>query len=201
MAEVFGAVVGGIALCSQLANCAIAINKAVKRIKNARRDIVELSDETAIFAGISADFFKTFEDECDTNEGLASSVTALKEWVRATLDGLHDVLQKAQALRRDPKNPVSFQDRLIAKLEWFFSKGFVKRLRVALDVANLSIVGASNLMCIRKLNEQLQILKDALQDDKERRKVEQSLGATVEEKIQSINQELYVTIAILGDID
>jgi hypothetical protein len=91
-------------------------------------------------------------------------------------------------LRRDREQHSSIEETLIAHLTWYFSKSEVKSLRVLLKVVRASMNGFSNLMCIRKLNEELQMLRDALKDRKSRQNIEEKLGMKIERKIQMVEQ-------------
>jgi hypothetical protein len=173
MADIFGAAVAGLALLTELTKFGIAIRKATKRIKNSRRDIAELTDETVIFAGLCEDFLRTCANDRE-----------------AKSTGLCELLRKVEAVGPEPKHQYSLQEVLIAKLEWFFSKDAVRRLRGSLTVARASISGFSNLMCIRKLNEELQMLREALSSRASRQKVELKLGMSVEEKIRMVRQAM-----------
>lgn len=51
MAEIFGAVAAGIAICHEITRLAKEIHKVAKNIKNAPKDLGTLTDETVIFTG------------------------------------------------------------------------------------------------------------------------------------------------------
>lgn len=187
MADIFGAVAAGITICAQLAEFGKAIRKATKRIKNSRRDIADLSDETVIFAGLCEEFLRTFTD---TKSKAASSVAPLITWLRRTNTELSELLQKVEALTPDPTYRVSIQETLIAYLEWYFSKNAVKKLRASLTIARESMNGFSNVLCIQKLNEELQILKNALRDASSRKTMEEKLGVKLERKIKMVEQAM-----------
>jgi hypothetical protein len=191
MADIFGAAIGGIALLSQLTKFGIAIRKATKRIKNSRRDIAELTDETVIFAGLCEEFLRTCADDHEAkSSAAASSIGPLNAWIKRTSTELRELLRKVEAIGPEPKHQHSLQQTLIAKLEWFFSKDTVRRLRDSLTVARASISGFSNLVCIKKLNEELQMLREALSSRDSRQKVELKLGMSVEEKIRMVRQAM-----------
>jgi hypothetical protein len=191
MADIFGAAVAGLALLTELTKFGIAIRKATKRIKNSRRDIAELTDETVIFAGLCEDFLRTCANDREAkSSAAASSIGPLKAWIKRTSTELCELLRKVEAVGPEPKHQYSLQEVLIAKLEWFFSKDAVRRLRGSLTVARASISGFSNLMCIRKLNEELQMLREALSSRASRQKVELKLGMSVEEKIRMVRQAM-----------
>jgi hypothetical protein len=190
MAEIFGAAVGGVALCATLVDIGLAIHKATKRIKNTRQDVAELTNETMIFAGLCDEFFRTCVDDQEAMRGAASSILALKAWIEKTSTELLALLQKVEAVGPAARFRHSLQDTLIAYLEWLSSKDTVKRLRNSLTVARASIDGFSNLMCIRKLNEELRVLYAILANETDRRKAELELGMKLEEKIQMVQQRM-----------
>jgi hypothetical protein len=190
MAEVFGAVAAGVALCTELTKLGRAIHKATKRIKNAGRDIAELTDETVIFAGLCEDFLRTCADDHDAESSAVSSILPLNAWVKRTSTGLCDLLRKVEAIGPEPMHQYSIQNTLIAHIEWFFSKETVRRLRDSLTVARASMSGFSNLMCIRKLNEELHMLGAALSNRTSRKDIELRFGMSVEEKIRMVKQAM-----------
>jgi hypothetical protein len=168
MAEIFGAVAAGLTICTQLAQLGNAIRKGVKRIKNARKDVLELSDEAVLF----------------------TSLDRLVAWLEQPESALSELLEKVKALIRDPKYQYSWQEKCIAQIEWFGSKGAVKRLRASLSIARSSISGYSNLMCIQKLNEELRMLHLATRCDENRRIVQAQLGMTLEKKIDIVERAM-----------
>ena len=60
MAEIFGAVAAGIAVCQQMTRLAKAIHEVAKNVKNAPKDIGTLTNQTIIFAGLYGDFLETY---------------------------------------------------------------------------------------------------------------------------------------------
>ena len=190
MADILGAVGAGIALCTTLTQCGLAIRRATKRIKNSRRDIAELSNETVIFAGLCEDFLRTCADDHQAKSSAFSSIGTLNIWIERTITGLRKLLRKVEALRPDPRYRYSIQDTLIAHLEWFFSKDAVKSLRASLTIARANMTGFSNLMCIRKLNEELRWLKCALTNKTRRKEIENKLGMRIENKIDIVQQAM-----------
>jgi hypothetical protein len=190
MAEIFGAVAAGVALCTELTKLGRAIHKAMKTIKDSRRDIAELTDETVIFAGLCEEFLRACNDDHEGNSSAAASILPLNAWIKRTSTGLCDLLRKVEAVGPEPRHQYSLQETLISYLEWFFSKNTVRRLRDSLTVARASISGFSNLMCIRKLNEELHMLNAALSNRISLQEVELRLGMSVEEKIRMVRQAM-----------
>jgi hypothetical protein len=190
MAEIFGAVAAGLTICTQLAQLGNAIRKGVKRIKNARKDVLELSDEAVLFAGLCEDFLRTCDDHREPKSKAFTSLDRLVAWLEQPESALSELLEKVKALIRDPKYQYSWQEKCIAKIEWFGSKGAVKRLRASLSIARSSISGYSNLMCIQKLNEELRMLHLATRCDENRRIVQAQLGMTLEKKIDIVERAM-----------
>jgi hypothetical protein len=190
MAEIFGAVAAGIALCNQLTQFGIAIHRATKDIKNSRRDIIKLADETILFASSSEDFLRFCADDHQAKSTATCSIRPLTAWIRKTKTGLFKLLDNVEALRSDPINRPSLQKVLIAYLMWYFSKKEVKCLRVSLNIARASMNGYSNLMCIQKLKEELQLLRRALKNAAIRKEVEKKFGISVEDKIKLVEHAM-----------
>jgi hypothetical protein len=188
MAEIFGAVAGGMAVCGQLKDLGIWIYEATKRIKNSRRDVLELSDEAVIFAGLCEDFLRTCEDDYRTKK----SVRRLFAWLKQTQIALSNLFEKVKVLSQDSEYHYSFQEICIAYWDWFASKNLVKGLRASLRIAGIGISGFSNLMCIRKLNKELQMLRLALTNADSRREMEKKLGMKIEEKMKVVQRAMYV---------
>ena len=187
MAEYFGAAAASIALLTQLTQCGVQIHKAIKKIKRSRTDIAELADETIIFAGLCDDFLRTRNGERKVSTRGNSSMESLDAWIKKTLKGLQEVLQTVEGLRKR-RSRTSLEKRLIAYLEWFFSASLVKRLRENMSVATDSVQGFSTLICIQKLNEELQMLRVALTRPSRRKEIEEELGMSIEDKINILQQ-------------
>ncbi|KAH3966052.1 hypothetical protein HBH92_186350 [Parastagonospora nodorum] len=188
--EIFGAIAGGFALCNQLVKLGIAVREAIQRIKNSRQDALDLSDEAVIFAGLCTQFLQVCDEDHNKNKAIHSSIHRLIGWLKKLEIGLYEVLQKAGALLPDPTNKHSIEKRWIARLEWFGSKKEVESLRASMSIARTSIDGFSNLICIRKLNEELKMLKLALVDAKLRERLEKKFGMTLNEKIGRVRQSV-----------
>jgi hypothetical protein len=188
--EVLGAVAACVALCSTLIESGKAIRKATKRIKNARKDVLELSDEAVIFAGLCEDFLYTCKDHREVKTKAFASLHCLVAWLEQFKVALSELLEKVEALVRDPRYHYSLQDKCIAHVEWFGSKGTVKELRASLAIARPSINAYSNLVYIQRLNEELRMLYLALEDEQSRRSIEEKLGMTLESKIEMVLQSL-----------
>jgi hypothetical protein len=182
MAEIAGAIIGGMGICNQLFQLGREIQKAVKTIKNSRRDIEELANETIIFA----DLYQKFSSVCNESDDNASSSVAIAElnaWARSCIHGLEDLLDKVDVLLCEDKSSHFLEERLIAHLQWLFSKSTVKALRASLSVARESINGIGTLMHLNKLDAWIKKLKEYLKDRELRRDLEKKLRVPLEEAI------------------
>jgi len=188
--EIFGAVVGGITLCAQLSRLGNDVREAINRIKNSRRDVLALSDEAVIFAGLSTEFLRLCNEDHAANKDLVSSIYRLKNWIKRTNRGITQLLKKVGALLPDSRSKRSLEERCIARLEWFGSKKSVESLRALMSMARTSIDGFSNLIYIRKLKEELDVLKLALTNARDRKIIEERFGIALEEKIKMVQQSM-----------
>jgi hypothetical protein len=192
MAEIFCTAAAGLALLSQVTSFASAIHEMIKTIKNSRKDVAELSNETVIFAGLCGDFLNACDEGHQAKSSAASAIASLNILIGKIKTRLSEILQKVEALIQNRKYRSSVEETLIAYLKWYFSKSEVKSLRAFLKVVRASMNGFSNLMCIRKLNEELQLLQDALRDRRSRRIIEEKLGMKIERKILMVKQMMWV---------
>lgn len=190
MAEIFGAVVAGVSVCHEMSRIAKAIRDIAKAIKNAPKDIAKLSDETIIFTGLYSTFLQTCEDDPKICQGAAMSIDRLKVWAESTIKRLKVILKEGDAIRPDSNYRYSLRHTWKAHWKWLIRRNVVAALHTSLSVARQSIEGFSNLMCIRKLNEELVLLRHALLDPMKRRALEQELGVPLVDKIQSIETKL-----------
>jgi hypothetical protein len=188
--EILGAVAAGVALCTTLVESGKAIRKATKRIRNARKDVLELSDEAVIFAGLCEDFLHTCNDHREAKSRVFGSLHRLVAWLDHFKNALSELLNKVKAIIRDPRYHYSWEKKCSAYLEWMGSKSTVKKLRASLELAISSISGYSNLMYIQRLHEELQMLKLALENERSRQTIEEKFGMTLEEKIEMVLQSM-----------
>lgn len=190
MAEIFGAVAASIAVGSELIRLGCAIQKRIKRIKNSRKDIQKLANETIMFAGLYQRFLRACDEDPNAYRTDAAATRPLITWAQSTVDSLKELLQKVEALHPQSKPRFNFEDKAISHLVWYRSASAVKTLRVSLSVARESINGFSNLMCLDKLKELLKAINLAMNDPVKRSELEQKLGGTLEDKILVVNQDM-----------
>jgi hypothetical protein len=187
MAEIAGAIIGGMGICNQLFQLGREIQKAVKTIKNSRGDIGRLANESIIFA----DLYQRFSVACkESNDNTSSSgaIVELKAWAKSCIRGLRKLLDKVDVLRFEDRSSRSIEETLIAHLEWLFSKNTVKALRASLSVARESINGVSTLMHLKKLDAVIKMFKEASKDRELRRDLENELQISLEEAIHDMEE-------------
>lgn len=190
MAEIFGAVAAGIGIGSELIRLGRAIQKAIVKIKNSRRDIERLAHETITFVGIYKTFLRTCENDEHTYTTEASAIQLLITLAQKTCDGLSQLLESVEALQPQSKIKSQLEESLIARLVWFRSENRVKALRASLSVAKESISCFANLMQLSAFNAHIKELKEALNDRSKRRALEQQLGVPLEARIEKIELEM-----------
>jgi hypothetical protein len=192
MAEIAGAIIGGMGICNQLFQLGREIQKAVKTIKNSRRDIGKLADETVIFAEI----YQRFSSVCGESDDNASRSVAIMElgaWARSCIHGLEELLDKVEVLLCEDKSSHSIEETLIAHLQWLFSKSTVKALRASLSVARESINGVSTLIHLNKLDAWIKDLKEASKDRKLRRDLKKKFSGPLEDTIREFEENRLVS--------
>jgi hypothetical protein len=192
MAEIAGAIIGGMGICNQLFQLGREIQKAVKTIKNSRGDIGQLANESIIFA----DLYQRFLIACkESNDNASSSeaIVELKAWAKSCIRGLRKLLDKVDVLRFEDRSSRSIEETLIAHLEWLFSKSTVKALRASLSVARESMNGVSTLMHLKKLDAVIKMFKEASKDRELRRDLENELHVSLEEAIHEIEETQLVS--------
>ena len=190
MAELFGVIAAGITVGGELIKFGRAIQKSIKRIKNARKDAEGLASETIIFAGVYQRFLRTCNDESNISTTDALARHHLITWAQGTAMSLATLLEKVEALRPHSKARFGFEDKAIAHLIWHGSANTIKALRVSLRIARESINCFSNLMRLEQLKRLLETIKEALNGTSKRRDLEMKLGVALEAKFHDINQEM-----------
>lgn len=190
MAEIFGAIAAGITIGSDLIQLGRYIQEAIKRIKNSRKDIEKLASEAIIFAGIYRRFLRVCKDDRDANGIDFLAVQSLIIWAKTTVDSLDQLLRKVEALYPQSKSRSALEEKAIAHVVWYRSTRTVKALRDSLSVARESISGFTNLMCLKKIREEIKLLRRALHNRDERRELEAKLGTQLEIRIGQLDQEM-----------
>jgi hypothetical protein len=188
MAEIFGAVAAGIAVCHEMTRLAKAIHKVAKNVKNAPKDIGTLTDETVIFTGLYGDFLETYEK----GSGVQKSVwiESLKVCAENVIRRLRKILCEGDALRLDADYRYSLKDTWKANWNWLIRRDVVTHLRTSLAIASQTISGFLNILCIRRLDEELSLLHSILNNPEQRSKIEAKFGVSLEEKIHCIQDKM-----------
>jgi hypothetical protein len=192
MAEIAGAIIGGIGIGNQLFQLARKIQRAAKTIKNSRQDIKELARETRIFANI----YQRFSGVCKEPDDNASSSVAIVEldaWAQSCIHGLEKLLDKVEVLLCKDKSSHFIEEKLIAHLQWLFSKSTVKALRASLSVARESINGVSTLVHLKNLKVLIKRLEEASENRELRRDWEKKLRVSLEEAISKLEKNWLVS--------
>lgn len=190
MAEIFGAVAAGLSVGSGLIKCGCAIQKAIKKIRNSRKDVEQLAKETIIFGSLYKRFLRACDDDRDAYTTDIIAVTQLISWARKTQSSLEMLLTRIDALQPYSKSSSSLETRLIAHVVWLSCSSTVKALRSSLSVARESMNGFTYLMWLQKLKEDAKIMKEALHDPPQRRELESRFGTTLEAKLRETELEL-----------
>jgi hypothetical protein len=99
MAEIFGAVAAGIAICHEMTRLAKKIHKVAKNVKNAPKDIGTLTDETVIFTGLYGDFLEMYEKGSAVDK--SNWIESLKVCAENVIRRLRKILYEGDALRLD----------------------------------------------------------------------------------------------------
>ena len=190
MAEILGAVAAGTALGSQLIQLGCAIQKVTKKMRDARRDIDKLANETIIFAGIYKRFLRDCDEDPQAYIDDRSAIELLIRWAENTAEGLRELLTGVEALLPQSRIRFGWEERVIARLVWITSTDRIKGLRACLSVAKESLNGFSNLMCLKALKIEIDLLRGALRNPSERRKLEERLRVPLEIKIKALEIDM-----------
>jgi hypothetical protein len=190
MAEIFGAIAAGITIGGDLIKLGRYIQEAIKRIKNSRKDIEKLASEAIIFAGMYRRFLRACKDDQDANGIDFLAVQSLIIWAETTTDSLNELLLKVKALYPQSKSRSALEEKAIAHVVWFRSTRTVRGLRDCLSVARESINGFTHLMYLKKIKDEIEMLRGALHDRNRRREWEAKLGTRLETRIRELDQEM-----------
>ena len=188
MAEVLGAVAAGIAICHEITYLAKEIHKIAKNIKNAPKDIGTLTDETVIFTGLYGDFLET----CEQNTKFQKVVwmDRLKAYAGNLIRRLQAIVTEGEALRVDVDYRHPLKDTLRAHWNWLIRRNVVTHLRTTLAIASQTITGFLNIICIQRLNEELELLRSILNNPEKRTRIESEIGVSLEDKIRCIENKM-----------
>jgi hypothetical protein len=187
MAEVFGAVAAGIAVCHEMTRLAKAIHGVARNVKNAPKDIGALTDETITFTGLYGDFLETYENGSDRR---SVWIKRLKACAENVIRRLQRILYEGDALRLDADYRYSLKDTWKANWKWLIRRNAVTHLRTSLAIASQTISGFLNILCIRRLDEELSLLRSILNNSEQRLEIETKFGVTLEEKIHCIQDKM-----------
>lgn len=188
MAEIFGAVAAGIAICHEITRLAKEIHKVAKNIKNAPKDLGTLTDETVIFTGLYGDFLETCER--NTKSQKAVWMKHLEAYANNLIQRLEAILTEGDALRVDIDYRHPLKDTLKAHWNWLMRRNVVTHLRTTLAIVSQTITGFLNIICIQRLDEELGLLRNILNNPEKRTQIESELGVSLEDKIRCIENKM-----------
>lgn len=164
------------------------LNALAKEIKYARREIEKLVKEMSIFADLYEDFYRVCIPDQRKQGRKTSSTKRLLDWIEDAIDAFESLVGRVRALAGDSR--YSMLETLTAHVRWYFSKNEVNYLRYSLNVAQENMRGFSNLTIIKKINEEIQIIKDAIaQGDQQLiQNLENRLGISLEERLAELEK-------------
>ncbi|CAN9174367.1 unnamed protein product [Alternaria alternata] len=168
-----------------------SLRKIVESIKYAKRELRDLEEEVDLFAGI----FDSFLDACDEasleTEGASIIKRHLRSWTEKVMEGFENLLERVQAVGRDPRYEHSTIEVITAHYRWIMSKSTLRYLRACLNVARQSMIAFTNIRVLGKLNEELAYLQSALTSTAERQSIELRHGVRLEDRIQIVQMKTY----------
>ena len=177
--------IGIIGLSTVLLKTARKLRETVQDIRYARGDLSDVFVEIDLFAGTCDDFLDVCDEDPSISERTQKLKLQLNSWTTRTVQGFDSLLDKVQAVARNPEDDYSAIEVLTAHIVWLRSKGTLKYLRASLGVARQNMICFTNIRIIEKLNMDLAQLKSVLSSTKtEKRRVEMLYNMTVEKRIE-----------------
>ncbi|KAF1365582.1 hypothetical protein EJ07DRAFT_151065 [Lizonia empirigonia] len=177
-------------IASELIRLGCGVQKLIKKVKNARPEVEKLANETILFVGLYKRFMRACNDDTDAFTKDQSAMRPLILWAERTANELEKLLDQVKALYPQSKIRWGFEDDAIARVVWINKQSQVKALRASLSVARESIHGFTNLMCLKKVNDQIGLMMAALRNPNKRHVLERKLGTTLERKIEELQVEV-----------
>jgi hypothetical protein len=188
MAEIFGAVAAGIALTTELSRLCRSLHKLVIQIRNAPRELSRLADEMRLFTDIYSEFYRACYCDTARKSNIRSPIRHLVAWTKDAIHGFNELLGKVGLLIDGSTSSVA--QRCAARIKWYLNEKEVKCTRASLSVARQSISALSNIRFIGKINEEIQMLKEAIRQGN-RQSIEKGLGMSVEQRLQFLTRQKY----------
>jgi hypothetical protein len=185
MAEIFGAVAAGVALTTELLRLCRSLHKLVVQIRNAPRELSKLADEMRLFTDIYSVFYKACDYDTAGKSNIRSSIRYLVAWTEDAIRGFKELLGKVGLLIDGSTSSVA--QRCAARIKWHFNGKEVKCTRASLSVARQSISALSNIRIIGKIDEEIQMLQEALLQGN--RRIEKKLGMSVEQRLKALKRQ------------
>jgi hypothetical protein len=186
MAEIFGAVAAGVALTTELSRLCRSLHKLVIQIRNAPRELSNLADEMRLFMDIYSEFYRACSYDTARKSNIGSPIIHLVAWTKAAIHGFKELLGEVGLLIDGSTSSVA--KRWVARIKWYINEKEVKCTRASLSVARQSISALSNIRIIGKIDEEIQMLKEAILQGN-RRIIEKKLGMSVEQRLQLLKRQ------------
>jgi hypothetical protein len=183
--EPFSAAAAAVTLCPIVIGITRELRNAYKSVKYARRELEELVTEMDIFTDHYSEFLKACSTRKKHRKRVWSAKTKLVSWAQRAILDFRELLDKVDALARDPTYPHTVMETAFAHYKWYFSKNHLGHLRASLSVARQSMVGFTNICNIELLDEQLAHLKSVV-TPQQRQEIEKEYGMTKEQRAEEL---------------
>ncbi|PVH97345.1 hypothetical protein DM02DRAFT_533387 [Periconia macrospinosa] len=132
----------------------------------------------AVFGGVAA--------ACTLSVEMIKLGRSLRKMVKSIKYARRDIIGALTSAR---KYEYSWVETLTAHMKWYLSRASVKYFRASLKVARESIQAYTNIRCIEKLDEQLDMLKKAIENGAEQ-SLEKELKIKVVERMNTVKQQM-----------
>lgn len=162
------------------------LRKAAKKVRTARREIMELVKEMGIFSDLYEDFYRVCVSDQRKKGRNTFPTQGLIDWIQDAIKAFKSLVYRVRALTGDSK--YSMLETITAHVKWLRGGDEVEYLRCALSVARENMRGFTNLKLIEAINEEMQLIQDILtrRDQREIEDLEIKLGITLEERLEEL---------------
>lgn len=114
----------------------------------------------------------------------------LEAYANNLIQRLEAILTEGDALRVDIGYRHPLKDTLKAHWNWLMRRNVVTHLRTTLAIVSQTITGFLNIICIQRLDEELGLLRNILNNPEKRTQIESELGVSLEDKIRCIENKM-----------